>query len=594
MTETSSGCPEILFNNKEPIQCPSELSPSATRKVHKPHNHQSDEDSVCADLWGSSSLEDSCSQYDSDKVRELEEEQNRLNESVLSLSTHFAHIQFRIQQISNAPAEKRDEMLKELQEFASKGCIDISQVRQETEQLKSAAQTEDQSVREKKDRVLNLISHLRTQLEDLEQFAYENGHGGIPLIELKQRQKMVFDKLQEKIRLKIELETLPAYEIGKNLDDGLEQILNPIKEKDKLVDQLQTQIIDLERFVSFLQQEINASTNGLPLDEDNPIRAISPDSISAQCTARSLESTYKMAPPQRSSSIMKLFGCRTQREKFERNELKRTPVGNHYGDQRAELELAVDQVHQILQKYQILSVDRSEREALSVEQLNESIFECSEEAIVAVVRKTFCPALKALLEHGLRDTVGPSSSQPVLTATAGSIFGIGCFPNRTAGYGRRMRQEIGKLDGRKIEHIWDLIQLFYECSKALEMREAAAGRLTQAFKLDSTDGKTTTSKQILLSTIESVTSTHSRLKRSRDCMWKAFVSSALNHNRLPAWIRIIFRWDLIVSKCYHSWSYVCRTGCEDIRPLLERLHDYTFDLPVDLAVRPFEHIKEAF
>lgn len=35
-------------------------------------------------------------------------------------------------------------------------------------------------------------------------------------------------------------------------------------------------------------------------------------------------------------------------------------------------------------------------------------------------------------------------------------------------------------------------------------------------------------------------------------------------------------------------------GCEDIRPLLERLHEYNFDLPVDLAVRPFEYMKEAF
>lgn len=42
------------------------------------------------------------------KVRELEEEQQRLNESVFSLSTHFAHIQFRIQQINQVPSEKRD------------------------------------------------------------------------------------------------------------------------------------------------------------------------------------------------------------------------------------------------------------------------------------------------------------------------------------------------------------------------------------------------------------------------------------------------------------------------------------------------------
>jgi hypothetical protein len=44
----------------------------------------------------------------SDKIKDLEEEHKRLNESVLSLSTQFAHIQFRLQQINAAPAENRD------------------------------------------------------------------------------------------------------------------------------------------------------------------------------------------------------------------------------------------------------------------------------------------------------------------------------------------------------------------------------------------------------------------------------------------------------------------------------------------------------
>lgn len=44
----------------------------------------------------------------SEKVKELEEEHSRLSENVLTLSTHFAHIQFRLQQINSAPAEQRD------------------------------------------------------------------------------------------------------------------------------------------------------------------------------------------------------------------------------------------------------------------------------------------------------------------------------------------------------------------------------------------------------------------------------------------------------------------------------------------------------
>lgn len=75
------------------------------------------EDSVCADIdrWAGSSLEGdegtsrSSSQLDgSARLQELEAEQQRLGESMLSLSTQFAQIQFRIQQIAQAPAEQRD------------------------------------------------------------------------------------------------------------------------------------------------------------------------------------------------------------------------------------------------------------------------------------------------------------------------------------------------------------------------------------------------------------------------------------------------------------------------------------------------------
>lgn len=56
--------------------------------------------------------------------------------------------------------------------------------------------------------------------------------------------------------------------------------------------------------------------------------------------------------------------------------------------------------------------------------------------------------------------------------------------------------ELRKFDGYKIEHIWDVIQLFFELSRALEMRDAIIGSLSDAFKLESIDGKTATSKQV--------------------------------------------------------------------------------------------------
>jgi hypothetical protein len=103
-------------------------------------------------------------------------------------------------------------------------------------------------------------------------------------------------------------------ELQKNVDQGLDDLLNPIKEKEKLVDQLQTQIVDLERFVSFLQQE----SNTIQEEEDGSEKTAAP---------RSIESAYKQ-PLQRKKSIFNLIGGSRY---FERNELKKTPAGNHYG-----------------------------------------------------------------------------------------------------------------------------------------------------------------------------------------------------------------------------------------------------------------------
>lgn len=53
-----------------------------------------------------------------------------------------------------------------------------------------------------------------------------------------------------------------------------------------------------------------------------------------------------------------------------------------------------------------------------------------------------------------------------------------------------------KFDGFKIEHIWDVLQLYLKLSRSLEMRDAIVSNLSETFKLDKVDGKTATSKQV--------------------------------------------------------------------------------------------------
>uniref|UniRef100_A0A914S0A4 RUN domain-containing protein n=1 Tax=Parascaris equorum TaxID=6256 RepID=A0A914S0A4_PAREQ len=122
-----------------------------------------------------------------------------------------------------------------------------------------------------------------------------------------------------------------------------------MRAKEQLVEQLQTQIVDLERFVSFLQVE-------------TPERA--PTSIASMPVVR----------PKR-SSVLSLVGCGSR--KFERNELKNTLRGNHYGDVRARLELAVDATVNICEKYLLLAIDsespRSRMQSLGSSSIDEVI-----------------------------------------------------------------------------------------------------------------------------------------------------------------------------------------------------------------------------
>ena len=43
-----------------------------------------------------------------DRLKNLEEEQDQLNSSLLALTTHFAQVQFRLKQIVTAPADEKE------------------------------------------------------------------------------------------------------------------------------------------------------------------------------------------------------------------------------------------------------------------------------------------------------------------------------------------------------------------------------------------------------------------------------------------------------------------------------------------------------
>lgn len=526
-------------------------------QVVRPSGADDDVETTSDTDWRSarlSSSDDNCSSFnDTLRVQQLEEEQERLNNSLFSLSSHFAQVQFRLKQIAEAKGEDREELLKSLQDFAFKGCADMDELKRLRSENDNGEILEIQ-----KQRQHDLLKQLREQIEDFERIAYENGEGGMPSTLILQKQKAALDELHAKMSLNLELDKMSLGDIQRHVDEALKQLVNPFKEKQQLVEQLQTQIVDLERFVSYLQKE-NNSQSGSP--------------------AKAISSSQLVSNKPIQTSFFGLVTWSTQR--FQKNQLKNTLRGNHYGDERARLQLAIDATQRILEKYTLLSIEgtSAEKNTKEMDVMNDEIFERSEEEVVSVVRRQLCPSLKALLEHGML-------SQTVVQRSLPSSLGVGCFVARHGtGFGSK---------STPLEHIWDVVLFFYDSKNGRELSEAPVRKLSQSFKLENVAGKTITSKQVLLTTIENIVSTHARLRRSKDAQWKAFVSAAMNEKKLPAWLRIIFRSRYVVEMCYNSWSYVARTGCEELYSLLDSLHKYNVEMPVDLALRPFQQMKDAF
>ncbi|MFH4978102.1 hypothetical protein AB6A40_004811 [Gnathostoma spinigerum] len=524
-----------------------------------PLSATSDDDSLaCADRWSAAtqSLEQftqSSHSSDTERLKELEQEQERLSNSLLALSTHFAQVQFRLKQISQADAAEKDDLLKGLHDFAFKGCTDINEIKQQFADNSRRQPPENGEVAsERRKQQMELICRLKEQLEDLERFAYETGGGELPSNLLIAKQKAILDKLREKTKLNFELEKMSQTDLQEQVELAIKQLVNPVKAKERLVAQLQTQIVDLERFISFLQR--------------NPPTILQPTSV---------PSSYIDSP--KTNLFLKFVGCGSQ--KFQRNELKTTVQGNHYGDARARLELSVDTLVRIMNKYVLLLVDESSPRSPTTSNrdiIDEEVFERSEEEIVSEVRKTFCPALRSLLEHGMKPSIGRNHH---------SFPAFGCLSSK--------HERFNDVSPRKLDHIWDVIRFFYDTKCGRTSNDAPIRKLSQSFQLENVAGRTITSKQVLLTTIENILSSHSRLKRSSDAMWKAFVSAALNEKRLTSWIRSIFKAPSVMEHCYYPWAYVMREG-GDCDNLLDRLKKFGFNLPVDLAVRPFRQMKDAF
>ncbi|XP_011255139.1 RUN domain-containing protein 1 [Camponotus floridanus] len=549
--------------------------------------------------------------YDMERVKVLEEEQEMLNSSLIALTTHFAQVQFRLRQIVDAPASEKETLLKELEEFAFRGIPDVPNSlllesrsitpmspvgcdRSVTDVITDAEVESKMALQRTKQR--ELISQLKSQLEDLEKYAYETGDADLPQSVILERQNIVISHLKEKLNFDVDdLCKLPADDLRWQVDYAISQIVSPLKMKEQLVCQLKTQVADLERFINYLQGEV--STETLACTCACPVHAsgssasyakrhfdrgrgpIEGESNSASRT-RTLNTVRKVVALLH-MFLMSQLGCGSER-------VRRNFGGNknsvhNWRDLRTRLDIAVEHVLETIaemsQRQQRRPDDDDEEDDDDIDDNENDYTSDSDSAshanakLTSAVRKHLATSIRDLVQHGLTADVTRSGSSVVPF--------VGCFPQRD-------------VTSANFMHVWELILKYYEIKNGRRYNSSPAQKLSQSFNLDLAAGRITSSKQTLLTTIGNIIASHSPYKRSYDSHFKAFVCAALNANKLVIWLKLILQCQYLLENYYLSWSYVVKTGFQDAFHTLDRLTSYKFNLPIDLAVRQFQNIKDAF
>ncbi|XP_037112055.1 RUN domain-containing protein 1 isoform X2 [Syngnathus acus] len=514
------------------------------------------------------------------RLRKLEEEQELLNSSLLALTSHFAQVQFRLKQIVHAQSDEKEKMLTELEEFAFRGCPHVLGCGpRDPQHLHNTSEREKRERLEaQREKQKDLIVQLKTQLDDLERFAYQEGsYDSLPQSVVMERQKVIIDELIEKldVNLNEDIGNLSPEELRRRVDTAIAQIVNPARVKEQLVEQLKTQIRDLEMFINFIQDEV-----GNPLlggDDDT----CGQQPLAASAKARTPRGKRTADPEQarrmretglqliqKALAVLQIFavsqfGCSAGQAPS--GVWPQDSAQRDYGPLLRRLEAAVDKVRVLGSRHQPGTdhvVNYTGNSALG-----------PRDELTTCVRKDLALVLKDLLAHGL---VSPSQTVSLVLAP------ISCFlPHRTA--------------GPQTIHPWELFVKYYHTKNGKAFAESPARQLSQSFSLPVGGGPVTvTPKQSLLWAIHTVLKEHGRYKRGPDTEFKALVCMALNEQRLVSWLNLLCKAGTLVHPHYLAWSYMAQTGFEGALRILGRISHLKFDLPVDLAVRQLKNIKDAF
>jgi hypothetical protein len=478
---------------------------------------------------------------EAEKRQELEQQNEMLNCFLFALTTYCAQVQLRLRQIVDAPPTEKEDLLKDLEEFSFKGIPELKNGTM-NDIITSSSKFEGGDLEERilaqraKQKVL--IMKLREELKALKKFTDRTDYEAPS-----ETNKTATNKnLDEMVRLN-------AYASHSTTQNDVNQLTNLLKMTEIFVAQMKLQISDLERFIVFLQQK-RALKSGTCKCYDEKSQKLLKVTKRNQ-VRKSGDKSVVIGLTQAISNLLCLFVF-TQ---FGYSNCISIIRGTHWGNLRANLEVAV---FNLVETIWSVSKEcncgyRSEGEDVPVVRNSK---------LINAVRGTLVPCIQDLMEHGLQS-------------------------------GRMSFLRSDRLLGKRL-HVWQLILLFYERKEGQVYNNSPARKLSQSFDLDIEESRAVTMKQELLQIIEYIIDTHTPYKRSFDSHFKAFICAALNSGRLVAWLRTILTCRKLVAQYYEPWSYVAMTGFEDSLQSLDRLSTFKFDLPVNLAVRRFRAMNEAF
>ncbi|KAL7288961.1 hypothetical protein TKK_0016922 [Trichogramma kaykai] len=168
------------------------------------------------------------------------------------------------------------------------------------------------------------------------------------------------------------------------------------------------------------------------------------------------------------------------------------------------------------------------------------------EAVTDLVRGGLCPAIKSVLEHGMK--------RP-------SFLGGTCHP-------------------------W----LFIEEAASREVEKdfnSVYSRLVlcKTYRLDE-DGKVLTPEELLYRCVQSVNLTHDSAHAQMDVKLRSLICLGLNEQVLHLWLEVLCSCVEVVQKWYYPWSFVNSPGWVQIKCELRTLSNFAFNLNPDWELPP--------